>query len=111
MDPLTGPVMVYMTAASVEQARAVGRELVTRRLAACVNILEGMTSLYWWEGQVEEGSEVVVLAKTRAELMPELVKQVRALHSYECPCIVSWPLEGGHQPFLDWIGREAGGGN
>lgn len=102
-------VMVYMTAGSMEQARAIARELITLRLAACVNILEGMTSLYWWKGQVEQGHEVVILAKTRAELMPALVEKVRQVHEYDCPCIVSWPLTGGHQPFLDWISQETDG--
>lgn len=100
------PVMAYMTAGSVEQARAIAQELISRRLAACVNILEGMTSLYWWQGNVEQAREVVVLAKTRAELMPALIERVRQIHEYECPCIVSWSLTDGHRPFLDWIVRE-----
>lgn len=104
------PVMVYMTAGSLDQARSIARELITRRLAACVNVLDNMTSMYRWQGRVEEAREVVVLAKTRAELMPALVHWVRQVHEYECPCIVSWPLTDGHQPFLDWIGRETGDG-
>ncbi|SMP66146.1 divalent cation tolerance protein [Desulfonatronum zhilinae] len=100
------PIMVYMTAESMGQAKTVARELISNRLAACVNILDRMQSLYWWEGKVEESGEVVVLAKTRAELLPALAERVRAVHSYDCPCIVSWPLTDGHQPFLDWIGRE-----
>ncbi|TVR01269.1 MAG: divalent-cation tolerance protein CutA [Desulfovibrionales bacterium] len=100
------PVLVYMTAENSDQATMIARELISLRLAACVNILDTMRSLYWWEGKVEEGSEVVVVAKTRAELMPSLVERVNAIHSYDCPCIVSWPLTGGHQPFLDWICQE-----
>ncbi len=104
------PVMAYMTAGSVEQARVIAQELISCRLAACVNILEGMTSLYWWDENVEQAQEVVVLAKTRAELMPALIERVRQVHAYECPCIVSWPLTDGHRPFLDWIVRETGDG-
>ncbi|WP_045222305.1 divalent-cation tolerance protein CutA [Desulfonatronum thioautotrophicum] len=100
------PVMVYMTAENSDQATMIARELISHRLAACVNILDNMRSLYWWEGKVEEGSEVVVVAKTRADLMPSLVERVKAIHSYDCPCIVSWPLTDGHQPFLDWVGQE-----
>ena len=104
------PVIVYMTAGNMEQARAIAQELVSQRLAACVNILEGMTSLYWWEGRMEQAREVVVLAKTRAELMPALIELVSQIHEYDCPCIVSWPLTDGHRPFLDWIIRETKGG-
>ena len=100
------PIMVYMTTESLDQAKTVARELISNRLAACVNILDHMQSLYWWEGKVEESAEVVVLAKTRAELLPALTERVQAVHSYDCPCIVSWPITNGHQPFLDWIGRE-----
>lgn len=100
------PIMVYMTAESVDQAKTIAHELISNRLAACVNILDHMQSLYWWEGKVEESGEVVILAKTRAELLPALTARVKAVHSYDCPCIVSWPLTDGHQPFLDWIGRE-----
>ncbi len=105
------PVMAYMTAGTVEQAQDIARALISRRLAACVNVLGGMTSMYWWEGRVEQGREVVLLAKTREELMPALVEQVRQIHEYDCPCIVSWPLTDGYQPFLDWIGQETEGGD
>ncbi len=102
------PVMVYMTAETLDQAKVIAHELISNRLAACVNILDGMHSMYHWEGQIEESREVVVLAKTRAVLLPALTQRVRAVHTYDCPCIVSWPLTDGHQPFLDWIGRETG---
>lgn len=100
------PIMVYMTAESMDQAKTIARELISNRLAACVNILDHMQSLYWWEGKVEESGEVVVLAKTRADLLPALTDRVQAVHFYDCPCIVSWPLTDGHRPFLDWIGQE-----
>ncbi|WP_459939536.1 divalent-cation tolerance protein CutA [Desulfonatronum parangueonense] len=102
------PVMVYMTAESLDQAKVIAGELIENRLAACVNVLEGMRSMYHWEGRIEESREVVVLAKTRADLLPELTRRVTEVHSYDCPCIVSWPLTGGYQPFLDWIGQETG---
>jgi periplasmic divalent cation tolerance protein len=100
------PVMVYMTAKDALQARSIARELVSARLAACVNIMDGMTSVFWWEGQIEQSEEVVLVAKTRAELVPALSEKVLQIHAYECPCIVAWPLSAGYQPFLDWIGRE-----
>ncbi|MCU0561996.1 MAG: divalent-cation tolerance protein CutA [Desulfobacterales bacterium] len=94
---------VYMTASGLEEATKIGRELVAARLAACVNILPQMSSVYVWEGKVEEASEVVMIAKTTAERVPELTERVKALHSYSCPCIVSLAVEEGYPPFLEWI--------
>lgn len=99
-------VLVYMTAGSLDEARAVGKALVEARLAACVNILDGMRSLFHWDGAVQEETEVVVLAKTRRDLVDALVERVRAVHSYDTPCVIALPIVGGHTPFLDWIGAE-----
>ncbi len=94
---------VYMTAGSLAEARTIGRELVESGLAACVNILPGMQSIYRWEGKIEEATEVVVIAKTTAPRVPALTAKVKSLHSYDCPCIVSLKVDGGYQPYLDWI--------
>ena len=94
---------VYMTAGSLAEARTIGRELVESGLAACVNILPGMQSIYRWEGKIEAADEVVVIAKTTAPRVPELTAKVKSLHSYDCPCVVSLKVDGGFQPYLDWI--------
>lgn len=100
--------LVYMTAGSLEEARAIGRILLERRLAACVNIIDNMNALYLWDGQLQDDREVVVLAKTAAHRVPQLVDAVCEVHSYDVPCVVSLPLSGGHQPFLDWVAAETG---
>jgi len=92
-----------MTAGSLEEAREIGRALVEARLSACINIIDSMQSLYWWEDQVREDREVVFIAKTVSRLVPGLVELVKSRHSYECPCVVSLPITGGNQDFLDWI--------
>lgn len=97
---------IYMTAGSKAEARKIGKELVTSRLAACVNILENMNSFYIWDGQLQDDTEVVMIAKTTADRVPELVEKAKSLHSYDCPCVVSLPLSGGYQPFLDWVAGE-----
>ena len=97
---------IYMTAGSREEARKIGKELVTSKLAACVNILNNMNSLYMWQGKVQDDSEIVLIAKTTEDRVPQLVEKVKSLHSYECPCIVSIPVSGGNQAFLDWIAEE-----
>ncbi len=94
---------VYMTFASADEAGKIGQELVTTGLAACVNILPHMSSIYLWDGQLQQDSEVVMIAKTTAERVAELIDRVRSLHSYSVPCIVSLPVEDGHRPFLEWV--------
>ena len=101
--------MVYMTVGSRDEARSIGRSLIESRLAACVNIIDGMHSIYWWEGALEEAVEVVMIAKTTDIRLPALVRHVKEKHSYECPCIVSLPVENGYQPFLNWIATEVDG--
>ena len=97
---------VYITAPDKAAALSIGRALVDARLAACANVFDGMTSVYRWQGRVQEDGEAVLIAKTREDLVPALTETVRALHSYECPCIVALPVVGGSQPFIDWIAAE-----
>ncbi len=98
--------MVYMTAGGLEEAKRIARELVESRLAACVNIIDGMNSFYWWEGKIQDDRETVLIAKTRATLVPSLIEKVRTLHSYTVPCIVTLPILEGHAPFLKWVDEE-----
>ncbi len=95
--------VVYMTAGSIGEATAIGRALVEERLVACVNILEGMKSIYRWEGQIEEAQECVIIAKTRRDLVAACKERILELHGYECPCVVSWPLSEGNPAFLEWV--------
>ena len=94
---------VYMTAGSVEEAKSIGQILVGQNLAACVNLFENMTSIYKWEEKLEESQEVIMIAKTRKTLMPKLIETVNTLHSYDCPCILELPIQGGNPDFLSWI--------
>ena len=94
---------VYMTAGSREEAAAIGRRLVEERLAACVNILAPMQSIYRWQGRIEEAREAAMIAKTTADCLERLVARVRELHAYDCPCVVAWEISAGNPAFLDWI--------
>ena len=98
--------LIYITAGDVDEAKALGRALVEARLAACANVLPGITPIYWWDGRIEEGSEVALIAKTRGELVERVVEFVKARHSYDCPCVVALPIAAGNPAFLDWIGEE-----
>jgi periplasmic divalent cation tolerance protein len=94
---------VYMTAGSKEEASTIGRRLVEEKLAACVNIIDGMTSIYRWEGKLESASESVLIAKTMSKNVESLTERVKTLHSYDCPCIVTLDIQNGNHDFLSWI--------
>ena len=97
---------IYMTAGNKAEAQRIAKALVEHRLAACVNILENMQSIYRCEEEIQEDTEVVLIAKTTARLVSELIAKVKSLHSYDCPCIVSLPILDGNPPFLNWIHDE-----
>lgn len=100
-------VFAYITIPSEAEAVRIGRALVEERLAAGVNILPGMRSVYRWQGRVEEAAEAVLIAKTRADRFTALSARVRALHPYELPCITALRVEAGEAAYLDWIRHES----
>jgi periplasmic divalent cation tolerance protein len=103
-------VFVYTTYPSIVEAEQAGRALVERRLCACVNILPGMVSLYWWEGAIERGDEVVMLIKTRATLAEAVRATVRQMHSYTTPAILVLPIESVDADYNAWLVAETQGG-
>lgn len=98
--------LVYVTTSGEGEAETIGRAVVEERLAACANIIPGMRSIYWWQGQIDRGDEAVLILKTRAELVARLTERVKALHSYTVPCVVALPIQAGNTAFLDWIEAE-----
>jgi periplasmic divalent cation tolerance protein len=102
-------VFVYTTYPSIVEAEQAGRALVGRRLCACVNILPSMVSLYWWQGAVERGEEVVMIIKTRASLAEAVRGAVKAMHSYTTPAILVLPVETVDPDYHAWIVAEARG--
>jgi periplasmic divalent cation tolerance protein len=95
--------IIYCPIGRREEAMAIGRTLVDERLAGCINILTGMTSIYRWNDAVQEDSEVVLLVKTRTSLVPAVSDRIRQLHRYDCPAILSWELPGVNADFLQWL--------
>ena len=106
MDGLERAVLVYTTFLSIGEAEQAGQALLERRLCACVNILPGMVSLYWWRGAIDRGNEVVMLIKTRASLAERASTAVKELHSYTTPAILVLPLESVDKGYLDWLMAE-----
>ncbi len=99
-------VLVYTTWPSIVEAEAAGRAIVEKRLAACVNILPGMISHYWWEGKIERAEEVVMLIKTRAALAQQVSVSVKELHSYTTPAIMVLAVERLDPAYHAWIVKE-----
>jgi len=98
--------LIYITTSSDDEARTIARALVEERLAACANILGQIKSVYWWEDELQEDAEVALIVKSTTTLVPRIVERVKALHSYDCPCVVALPINSGNDAFLDWIGEE-----
>ena len=98
--------LVYITAGSMDEAKKIGRALISNRLAACVNIIDNMQSMYWWEDEVQDDREVILIAKTKESIVPELIDKVKSMHSYDCPCVVSLPILDGNRAFLAWIAQQ-----
>ncbi len=105
---MTQILFVYVTAGDVAEAERIGEAVVDERLAACANVLDGMRSIFRWQGSVQKGSEAILILKTREDLFDALRDRIVELHSYELPCVVALPVATGHLPFLDWIAGETG---
>jgi len=102
-------VLVYTTWPSIVEAERAGRAIVEQRLAACVNILPGMISHYWWQGKIERAEEAVAIFKTRASLTQAVGAAVKAVHGYTTPSIMVLPVESADPDYQKWIVEETGG--
>ncbi len=96
-------IVVLVTLPSMEEAQSLGRTLVEERLVACANLLPPIRSIYRWEGEVQEGNEVLVLLKSTTARFEALRARVVELHPYACPEVIALPVQQGHEPYLRWI--------
>ena len=96
-------ISVFAVFASAEEAERIGRHCVEERLAACLNILGSTRSIYRWNGAIETADEVAALFKTTDEGADALITRIAGMHSYEVPCIVSWPIEKVAAPYAEWV--------
>lgn len=101
--------VVLITAGSREEAEQIAESLVGEMLAACVNIIPGVTSVYRWQERVQRDQEWLLIAKTHSDALDDLVQRVQELHSYDVPEIIALPLSGGSDAYLRWIDREVRG--
>jgi len=103
---MTEFLIVFITAPNEEEASKISHTLVEERLAACVNIIRSVRSIYRWQGRVEDESEVLMVVKTKRTLFDRLQKRVKELHSYEVPEIIGLPVVEGSKDYLAWLGQE-----
>ncbi len=99
-------ILAYITVKDKSQAEAIGKKLVEEQLAGCVNIIDGMKSIYYWNNSLQEDSEAILIAKTAQHLLPRLTSRVKQLHSYSCPCVIALPLIGGNPDYLQWLAQQ-----
>ena len=98
--------VVLVTCPDMASARRVAEGLLKDRLAACINIVSGLKSLFWWKGRLEEADEVLLIIKTRLALVRDLIARVKELHPYEVPEVVTLPIVEGSDDYLAWLGEE-----
>jgi periplasmic divalent cation tolerance protein len=103
------PVLLYITTGSREEAISLSRELLSQRLVACTNIMEHVTAMYHWQGEIEHTPEVVVIAKTLLAKVEAVTAKVKALHSYSTPCVLVIPVIGGSPEYINWLTGEVKG--
>lgn len=102
------PVVILITASIDEEAEKIANKLLTQRKAACVNIIPKVQSLFWWKGELDSADEAVLIVKSKASLVDEIVSLVKEAHSYEIPEVIALPLIGGNRDYLNWMSDELG---
>jgi periplasmic divalent cation tolerance protein len=100
--------VILITCANKKEARKIARELIRAKLAACVNIVDKVESIFRWQGRVERAREVLLVVKSSKSKLSALIKAVRKIHSYQVPEIIALPIIAGYRPYLEWIDESLG---
>ncbi len=99
----TGLCVVLVTAPKGKEAKKLSGLLLGRKLCACVNIIKGVDSFFWWKGKIDSASESLMVIKTKQSLLPALIKEVKAAHSYDVCEVIALPIIAGSKQYLDWV--------
>ncbi len=99
-------IVLFITTSGSEEAHRIADALLKQRKVACVNIVPRVSSLFWWQDKLESAEESLLIVKTKASLLDEIVESVKELHSYDVPEIIALPIVGGNQDYLEWIDKE-----
>lgn len=103
---MTDKIVVFSSCGDEDEAKRVGRHLVEQRVAACVTVVPGAHSIYWWQGKLEESPEWILMIKSSREALPKLREELQKVHTYQVPEIVALPIVDGSPAYLDWMERE-----
>lgn len=95
--------LLYATFASKDEAVLISHKLLSEKLIACANVIDSSTSVYNWNGETKEQSEVILFAKTSDDVAEKAVSRIKELHSYDVPCVLVLPIDGGFSPFMEWV--------
>lgn len=96
-------IIIFITAKDKNEAKKIARQLLAHKLAACVNIVSGVESFFWWENKIDTAREVLLIIKSKKSLFKKIVSAVRAVHSYSVPEIIALPIVDGHKDYLTWV--------
>jgi periplasmic divalent cation tolerance protein len=99
-------IVLFITTANTNEAQRISEVLLEQKKVACVNIVPRVSSLFWWENKLDSAHESLLIVKTKASLLNEVVGLVREIHSYDIPEIIALPIVGGNKDYLEWIGKE-----
>jgi periplasmic divalent cation tolerance protein len=99
-------IVVFITAAKAEEAQRIADVLLNERKAACINIVPRVSSLFWWQGKLESVEESLLIVKTKASVLDEVVNLVKEHHGYDVPEVIALPIIGGNQDYLEWMSKE-----
>ena len=96
-------IVILITCSNAKEARKISRHLVGSKLVACVNIVDKVKSIFWWEGKVDSASEVLLIAKTKNSMINKVISHVKSLHSYKVPEVIALPIVAGNKDYINWI--------
>lgn len=96
-------IVIFVTAKDADEARKISQKLLEEKLIACANIAGSVESLFWWEGKIDRAGEVLLVLKSRAELLDKITAAVKAAHSYDVPEVIAMPVVGGNPDYLKWV--------
>jgi len=106
MEETTGFAVVLVTASGLEEGNKITAAILAKRLAACVNIVPKISSLFWWQGKIDAADEVLLIIKTRSSRIKDIIAEVKSIHSYSVPEVIALPVMAGNSDYLDWIAGE-----
>ena len=102
-------IVVFITAKDAIEAKTISDQLLAKKLIACANIVEGVQSVFWWQGKIDQAKETLIILKSKQSLFKKIVKTVKAHHSYEVPEVIALPIIDGNPDYLRWIEESVGG--